>query len=325
MVTLATGTPRKDQMLGVQLHGGERRWLRVSTAADRPTDQGPVRYVVSCMTDETDSHAARLAASQDGDTKRRRVRAVLDGGGPRIVVQPIIDLDTGEVVGAEALSRFDGRPTQGPDQWFADAAQVGLGAELELAAVVVALPMLAALPPHAYLSVNVSPETASSAALLDLLRDSAVPTDRVVLELTEHADVGDYPALDAALRRLRALGVRIAVDDAGTGFASLRHILNLRPDIVKLDLALVRGIHADPARRALAAGLLVFTQQIGACLVAEGIEAPDELAALRQVGVTHGQGYHLGRPTALPIPTIPPQERRIPSGHRRQRRCPERR
>jgi len=155
--------------------------------------------------------------------------------------------------------------------------------------------MLAALPPCAYLSVNVSPDTASSAALLDLLSDSRLAPDRVVVELTEHTNIVDYPALDAALTRLRARGVRIAVDDAGAGFASLRHILNLRPGIVKLDLELVRGIHADPARSALAAGLLIFTQQFGAYLIAEGVE-PLEAECLP---VAHPEGERQGPPGAV--------------------------
>ncbi len=302
MITLRTGEPQRDRILGVHLPGGDRRWLRVSTSAQRASNHAPVRYVVTSLTDETQRYAAHLAGTRERDDKRRRIQAVFDQGGPQILVQPIVDLRSGAVIGGEALSRFPGPPAQGPDKWFADAADVDLGAELELLAVRVALEKLPAMPRNTYLSVNVSPAVATSAELFDLLRSARADNGRVVLELTEHADVEDYPALLSGLLDLRTLGVRIAVDDTGAGFSSLRHILNLRPDIVKLDLDLVQGIHTDPARRALAAGLLVFAQEIGAYLVAEGIETADELAALREVGVTHGQGYHLGRPAPLPMP-----------------------
>ena len=165
-----------------------------------------------------------------------------------------------------------------------------------------------------YLSINASPQTSTAAPLLDLLEKLGAHAGRIVLEITEHAAVNDYQELSAAaLRRLRTLGVRIAIDDTGSGFASLSHILILRPDIIKLDLALVRGIHADPARRALAAGLLVFAEQIGAQIVAEGVETENELAALRELGVTYGQGYHLGRPAPLPLPTYVSSVRHPPA------------
>jgi PAS domain S-box-containing protein len=308
MTTLRTGEPQRDRMLGVHLPGGDRRWLRVSSSAQRADGHAPVRNVVTSLTDETQRHAELLAGTRDRDDKRRRIQAVLDSGGPQILVQPIVELRSGAVIGGEALSRFSGPPNQGPDTWFADAADVDLGAELELLAVRVALEKLNAMPRNTYLSVNVSPAVATSAELFDLLGSAHADTERVVLELTEHADVADYPALLTGLVHLRALGVRIAVDDTGAGFSSLRHILNLRPDIVKLDLDLVQGIHNDPARRALAAGLLVFAQEIGAYLVAEGIETANELAALRDIGVTHGQGYHLGHPAPLPMPANIPTD-----------------
>ena len=306
MVTLATGTAQRDQMLGVRLPGGEQRWLRINTSAQRTAHNGEVQHVVSSMTDDTHRHNAQLALSRDRDDQRRRVQAILDAGGPQIVVQPIVDLTTGAVVGGEALSRFAGPPAQGPDRWFADAMDIGLGRELELTAIGLALATLNAMPGNTYLSINMSPCTASSTALLDLLESSHVALHRVVIELTEHSDVSDYPLLRKSLADLRDMGARMAIDDTGAGFASLSHILNLRPDIVKLDIELVRGIHTDPARQTLAAGLLTFADQIGAQLVAEGIETAEELSVLRDIGVTYGQGYHLGRPAPLPLPqTVP--------------------
>ena len=306
MVTLNTGIAQRDQMVGVRLPGGERRWLRVNTSAQRTRHTGEIQHVVSSMTDETQRHNAKLALSLDRDQRRRRVQAVLDAGGPQILVQPIVDLMTGDVVGGEALARFAGSPAQGPDRWFADANDVGLGPELELTVVRSALAKLQTLPRSAYLSINVSPCTASSTALVDLLGSPEVAVDRVVIELTEHSDVSDYALLRIALANLRDLGVRIAIDDTGAGFASLSHVLKLRPDIVKLDIDLIRGIHTDPARRSLVSGLLTFAKEIGTQLLAEGIESADELSTLREIGVMYGQGYYLGTPALLPLPlTVP--------------------
>jgi PAS domain S-box-containing protein len=309
MVTFKTGIAQRDRILGVPQPDGHRRWLRVNTAATRDSELGRVQYVVSSLTDETERQTMQQAATQDSELKRGRVQAVLDVGGPDIVVQPILDLHTRAVIGGEALARFAGPPVQSPDRWFADASAVGLGHQLELAAVRAALTVLAATPAPTYLSINVSPATATSDALFEVLDRGDGTGTRVVLELTEHSSVTDYPTLRSALLRLRTLGVRVAVDDAGAGFASLSHILNLRPDIVKLDIALVRGIHADPARRALATGLLIFANEIGASLVAEGIETEAELTALREVGISYGQGFYLGRPAAQPRPEAVPAPR----------------
>lgn len=178
--------------------------------------------------------------------------------------------------------------------WFADAADVGLGLQLELAAIRMSLLHIDHLPPDAYLAVNASPATIVSPELLGLL--TSAPRGRVMLEVTEHALVPSYEELGHALEGLREVGVRLAIDDAGAGFASLKHILNLHPDVIKLDMSLTRGIDADPARRALASALLAFGSEISAEIVAEGIETVAELETLRALGVPYGQGYYLGRP-----------------------------
>jgi PAS domain S-box-containing protein len=298
-LTRRTGHAQHDRIVGLEFPGGRRRWLRVNTTA-APGPSGEGRYVVSSMADETERHAIRLAEADAATMRRIRIETLLAEGELNIVVQPIVDLHSGRLVGGEALSRFAGHPNPTPDRWFADADAVGLGLELELMAVRAALVQRARMPRSTYLSINVSPATACSTALGELLGSSSC--DGLVLELTEHADVEDYPRLHEALACMRSRGVRVAVDDTGSGFASLRHILNLRPDIIKLDLALVRDIHTDPARRALAQGMLIFAREIGAEIVAEGIETVAELSVLRDIGIPHGQGYHLGRPGPLPLP-----------------------
>ncbi len=240
-------------------------------------------------------YSAAESAAQELLSCRSRVASALIGNEMEMVFQPILALDSGRVVGVEGLARFPGTD-RGPDEWFADAASVGLGIELELAAMRAAVLQIEHLAPGAYLAINCSPAAISSAELRDLLL--AAPTDRIVLELTEHAFVPNYKELSDTLAPLRAAGLRIAVDDAGAGFASLQHILGLKPDIIKLDMSLTRGIDADPARRALATALLTFGSDIGAEIVAEGIETAAELEALRVLGIQSGQGYYLGRPVS---------------------------
>jgi EAL domain-containing protein (putative c-di-GMP-specific phosphodiesterase class I)/CheY-like chemotaxis protein len=230
------------------------------------------------------------------DRAVRRIQAVLERQELSVVLQPIFDLEKGRIVGAEALSRFAAEPQRGPDVWFAEAASVGLGVDLEFMAVDVALKQSRFLPRGAYLSLNLSPEAVTSGKLLEAL--GSFPPRRTVVEITEHAPVGDYEVLARSLAGFRSEGGRVAIDDAGAGFASLRHIVRLAPDIIKLDISLTRDIHADRTRRALAAALISFARETGTVIVAEGVEHREELLTLRQLQVDQAQGYHLSRPVA---------------------------
>jgi EAL domain-containing protein (putative c-di-GMP-specific phosphodiesterase class I)/CheY-like chemotaxis protein len=235
---------------------------------------------------------------------RERVERALQAGAIVPAYQAIVDIGRSRVVGVEALARFAVEPGRPPDAWFADAALVGRQIELELAAVHAETRAFedAALGPR-YVSLNVSPETIVDGDVFTLL--AGMPRDRIVLEVTEHAPVGDYAGLAGALAPFRAAGGRLAVDDAGAGFASLRHILWLEPDIIKLDISLTRDIDTDRRRRALAAALITFASEMGIAIVAEGIETRAELEALRSLGVQFGQGYFLRRPCALAEATAP--------------------
>jgi EAL domain-containing protein (putative c-di-GMP-specific phosphodiesterase class I) len=253
------------------------------------------------------SQRARVARPLDRDELRRRavvsarIGSVLAGSALRVVFQPIISTETGRLVGAEALSRFEAvnpaDPPDPPDAVFAEAASVGLGVELELFAVRVALQGAVALPEDLYVSLNVSPAALLSPQLTDCLLDSLVPLDRVVLEITEHVSVPDYDVLAARADDLRGLGVRLAVDDAGAGFASFRHILRLCPEYIKLDRTLIENISEDPARRALAAAVVLFAFEMGSAVVAEGVETLAELRTAQTLGIDAAQGFLLGRPT----------------------------
>lgn len=217
---------------------------------------------------------------------------VLEQGGPTVLLQPIVDLTTGVRIGAEALSRFPTEWGKAPDVCFADAHSVGLGHRLEVAALERAVEHLDVV--SGYVALNVSPGTLLQPECRSLLLGLA--GDRVLLELSEHDQVQDYAALHEALAPMRAKGLRLAIDDVGAGFSSLRHIVLTAPDVIKLDRSIVDGVSHDPVLTTLVQSLVDFAHGSGASVVAEGIETEPDAAALRGLGVDHGQGWFFGRP-----------------------------
>jgi EAL domain-containing protein (putative c-di-GMP-specific phosphodiesterase class I) len=252
-----------------------------------------LRVLAEIVADQVDREQLE---SEKRKLERSRIRAILDSEHMDIEFQPIFDLLDCRIVSLEALARFWTEPMRPPSVWFAEATEVGLGVELELAAMRAALLRLDEFPADVAIALNVSPATAVDPRFCELLLDVA---ERVVIEITEHAQVDDYDALRAALAPLRERGAQLAIDDVGAGFANLRHILRLAPDIVKLDLSLTQEIARDPAREALASSLVGFAGGVGASIVAEGISSDEDLALLRTLGVDYGQGFHLARPSAL--------------------------
>jgi EAL domain-containing protein (putative c-di-GMP-specific phosphodiesterase class I) len=237
-----------------------------------------------------------------------RLRPVVRAGGPQIALQPIVDLATRVPVGAEALSRFPPDWQRTPDVVFAEAHGVGLGESLELQAVRRALGTVAAV--DGYVSINLSPQTLLTTRAGRLLRRA--PLGRLVLELSEHDRVSDYDELNAAVAPLRTGGLRLAIDDVGAGFSSLRHIVVTSPDVIKLDRSLVAGVSTDGVLTTLARSLVDFASGVGASVVAEGIETEADAERLRRLGVGFGQGWLFGRPQpASPVPS-PPDGRAVP-------------
>lgn len=246
---------------------------------------------------------ARRLAEEEGRKRARaerygRIEKVLSDGSLSIVFQPIVDLATRSTVGLEALSRFASEPLRSPDLWFEEALEVGLGPELEMKAVREAVSQLDRIPESSFLAVNVSPELVLSHKLEELADESICK--RLVLELTENIEVEDYGPIHDRMAPLRERGARVAVDDTGSGFSSLRHILLLQPEIIKLDRSLTHGLDRDPARRALASSLVSFAQDINANLIAEGVETAEELQTLERLGTHWVQGFHIAMPEPLP-------------------------
>ncbi|MGP1674549.1 MAG: EAL domain-containing protein, partial [Candidatus Limnocylindrales bacterium] len=225
---------------------------------------------------------------------RARIQAVLDAGAFHAVFQPLVDLTSGRIFGYEALTRFeDGTP---PDVVFAEAAAAGMSIQLEVATARAALEAASTLPANRTINLNVSPELIlAREPIRTMLRESGFG---VVLEITEHSAVTDYAMLRAAIAGIGP-EVRLAIDDAGAGFSSLRHILELRPSMVKLDVSLIRGIDTDLARQAMVAGMVHFANRLAVSLIAEGVENEAEKATLLALGVTGAQGYLFGRPISV--------------------------
>ncbi|MGL5447021.1 MAG: sensor domain-containing phosphodiesterase [Rhabdaerophilum sp.] len=233
-------------------------------------------------------------ARRSKDEMTARIKDVLTREAFNPVFQPIFDLKTGAAMGVECLCRFPGDAQRSPDVWFKEANACELGLALEIATMRKALAASRNFPRDLYVSVNASPELVMSGQLPAVL--SAYPGRRIVIELTEHARVEDYVMLNAALKLLRSRGYDIAVDDAGSGYSSLQHIIQIAPNIIKLDIALTRGVDTDQARRALISALIYFARETGAMIIAEGIETEQECTSLRALGIDKGQGYLLGRP-----------------------------
>jgi EAL domain-containing protein (putative c-di-GMP-specific phosphodiesterase class I) len=223
------------------------------------------------------------------------LESAIRGDGVRAVYQPIVDVARGRVVGYEALTRFEGYRVSNPELWFAAAGRHGRGAELQAAALRTALAERTGLPRNCFLTVNVGPEVLNHPAIRKVWADEG-DLRGLVVELTEHFAVEDYTGLEPDLNRLRAAGALIAVDDAGSGYAGLTHLLALRPSMIKLDRALVQDVDQDEAKRALVEMVGTFAGRIDAWLLAEGIERAGELDALAALQVPLAQGYHLSRP-----------------------------
>jgi EAL domain-containing protein (putative c-di-GMP-specific phosphodiesterase class I) len=221
-----------------------------------------------------------------------RLNPVLADGGPTVVLQPIVDLATGVRTGAEALSRFPAEWAKAPDVCFGEAHSVGLGHRLELQALRRAADHLSVI--DGYVSMNVSPATLLTPEFSELMH--TMPLDRVLLELSEHDQVQDYDAVTAALAPFRAGGMRLAIDDVGAGFSSLRHIVVTDPEVIKIDRSIVAGLDTDPVLAKLVASLVEFAHGCDVAVVAEGVETADEHAVLRGLHVDRGQGWFYGRP-----------------------------
>lgn len=253
--------------------------------------------VLRTFADIAGKHISRREAARvEEEAAREEIQDILAENRLAMVFQPIQDIHSREIVGFESLARFSTPEPKSPNVWFDQAKSVGMACELELMAISQALDEARHFPQRCYLSVNLSPETILEADL-----ESAIPVsnrDNVLVEVTEHSTIDDYEQVAAALEPLRADGVKLAVDDAGAGYASFRHILALAPDIIKLDMSITRDIDSDFRKQALAKSLIAFAEATGSEIIAEGVETGAELRELRALGIHKAQGYLIEKPMA---------------------------
>jgi diguanylate cyclase (GGDEF)-like protein len=253
--------------------------------------------------------------------QRAEIDALLALDQPIIpVFQPLVDLSTGRLIGFEALSRFELEPRRSPDSWFNQAARCGRGLALEMAAIKAAL-SAPGRPPGTYLSLNFSPSALSSPKIMGILPKNM---SDIVVEVTEHELASEDGGLEEGLAKMRARGARIAVDDAGAGYAGLNQVMRVQPDVIKLDRSLIEGVHSDSAKSALVEFFVMFARRVGAAVCTEGIETLEELRTLINLGVHYGQGYLLGRPSEPWCEVSPEITRALATGALRAHVAPSR-
>jgi EAL domain-containing protein (putative c-di-GMP-specific phosphodiesterase class I)/GGDEF domain-containing protein len=245
--------------------------------------------------------------ARDAAERKLRLAEIIDKGQVHTLVHPVLKLDDMSVIGYEALSRGpEGGEFERPDKLFKVAYDADLVLRLERLCRRQAIRAAADLPEGRLLFMNIEPEAIGDPELRDvmftaLLADAAITPDRIVLEITERTAITDFPSFRSTLEYLRALGFSVAVDDAGAGYGSLQVLAEVRPEWLKIDISLVRGVDADDVRRQLVSILVLFAQRMGVHLIAEGIETPQELETIRELGVGYGQGFLFTEP----VPPFP--------------------
>jgi PAS domain S-box-containing protein len=275
---------------------GEYVWVETTTRVVRDDATGEVEEIVCCTRPVESRRRSEGMNSEQRHLWLRRVEEVLEEEAIEIAFQPVLELATRRAIAYEALARFPGDPSLTPDRWFSGAWDVGLGLPLELLAVRKAAEALDRIPDGTGLNVNASPPVVAAEGFLAAFGGAA---PRVTVELTEHLRIEDYRSFASALEPMRRAGGQIAIDDFGAGYASLRHILRLRPEWVKLDISLTERIDENPMAHEMAAALTSFADNVGLQVIAEGIETEEELEALSELGFRYGQGFHFGVPGPL--------------------------
>ncbi len=240
--------------------------------------------------------------TEDASERRARLRAILGTEDIHTVAHPILDLDSMDIIGYEALSRGPvNSEFEHPEKLFAAAYDGDLVMRLERVCRKRALEMASSIPDGRLLFLNIEPEAVADPQLRDavtasMMAKGPLPPSSIVLEITERAAITDFSAFRATLDYVRALGFQVAVDDAGAGYGSLHCLAELRPEWLKVDLSLVRDCDTDDVRRTLIESLVTLSQRMGSKLIAEGIETVDELETVRALGVRYGQGFLFAHP-----------------------------
>ncbi len=222
--------------------------------------------------------------------------------------QPILNLASGEFLGYEGLIRGPANsPLHSPANLFSAAAEQGLSLEMEMLCRQVVLETFSRLNLPGNLFLNVSPETLTHPSFkngqtLEFLTQLGISPDRVIIEITENQPTYDFVAMRGALLHYRSMGFKIAIDDLGEGFSSLRLWSELRPEFIKIDMHFVQGVDTDPIKRQFLKSIQQIALSCGTSVIAEGVETEAELKVVKEIGIALGQGYFIARPS--PTPTL---------------------
>lgn len=277
-----------------QLYGTLCYFRPVAEPSLNARDLSVVRVVADLIGRQLARSEGRSAARAEDF---HSIQMALKNNLPNVVFQSIVDLNRLNPIGYECLSRFGSKPARPPNLWFDLADSLGLGVDLESTAVRKGIQELGKIPASSFLAVNCSPSMIRSGRLGRVL--DGLPLERIVVEVTEHAVVDDFSGLRTLLAPLRERGLRTAMDDAGSGYGNLRHLIEMGPDFIKLDGSFARAVDKNPSTRAMVAAIVAFANETGSTVIAEGIEDSTTLGRFRTLGVHFGQGFHFSRPVAI--------------------------
>jgi diguanylate cyclase (GGDEF)-like protein len=282
-----------------------RRLLGFVTGDTAPLPQGSeLEAAAPAPSGSTsDTSVTEQALTVSGEAASDDFDRLLNEGRIRTLFQPIVSLSDGSVLGYEALSRGPiGTRLEGADALFSTAAERGVAAQLERICRFRAIENASGIPPGCYLFLNISPrvfEERNEALSRDVVNQSQLAQERIVLEITEKQAIDDFDLIKRTLQHYQRQGFKVSIDDAGAGHNSLRAVMEFRPHFIKLDIVLVRDIDRDRAKHALVSAIIIFARRIEAKVVAEGIETVEELGTLIEMGVEYGQGFLLARPSSV--------------------------
>ncbi|MFJ5955957.1 EAL domain-containing protein [Paenarthrobacter sp. NPDC092416] len=263
-------------------------------------EQAPAHQESMSLNRETSEAPQTVTVPVDADV-RKRIQTVLRDKLLLTAFQPIHALPGGDVIGVEALIRFVEQDGAAADVWFREASDAGLGTELEIAALHCALAAAEDIPANLFVAFNLTPATAQDPRVRKLLSEPYLPPERIVVELTGSLKAAGGLSKERGLGPLRSRGLRLAISASGAGLVSMDRVEELSPDIVKLDRYLIEGIEGSEGQRTRAKAIVEVANQIGADVVAEGIETLEELREATALNVTAAQGYLLGRPSVDPL------------------------
>jgi len=216
----------------------------------------------------------------------------------RVLKQPIVSLDTMKVAGYEALTRLGIKEFQMPDDYFRIALQANMLTLVDHQCFKACIAAAALVPAEVLWHLNIFPSTLANIPVKDLLAAFPLPlrSGSYCLEISEQQVLSDLSQLSKVVHALKKAGLRIAMDDVGFGRTSLESLILLKPDIIKIDKSWVQNVSSDSVKRETIQMVMKVVHAIGAEAVAEGIETEEDLVAIRELGITYGQGYLLGRP-----------------------------